>query len=302
MPRLEIQDPFSSEIVIWDNPQLDTSPVLNECKIKKCPDRLMEHIQMPFTCSYQLPIPEGCLNVYGDFDLTNFHESFDQVESIIGTMTLSSSNLTSFPKLKNLRAIRQRNDGPVIIIENNPELRDVKALYSLDVYTRNADNAVHVANNTNLCINFTDLDQKFPLHYLGYVDRCMIMTSFVLFVNSIHTDEETVEHTIDYRVDYSVEEPPLDAVPSSETGDSEQIAEFEPAESADESEWHSNLIEDPDSRELSPGTTDHDETAEFEPTKPANKFIEYQFTDGSRIAPCLLSICILAISFMINFI
>ncbi|XGW26753.1 hypothetical protein V3C99_007387 [Haemonchus contortus] len=173
MPRLLIRDPFSSEIVIWDNPQLDTSPVLNECKRKKCPDHLMDHIQMPFTCNYQLPIPEGCRNVYGDFDLTNFHESFDQVESIIGTMTLNSSNLTSFPKLKNLRAIRQRNDGPVIIIENNPELRDVKALYSLDLYTKNADDAVHVANNTNLCINFADLDQKFPLHYLGYVDRCM---------------------------------------------------------------------------------------------------------------------------------
>uniref|UniRef100_A0A7I4YNH6 Conserved plasma membrane protein n=1 Tax=Haemonchus contortus TaxID=6289 RepID=A0A7I4YNH6_HAECO len=130
----------------------------------------------------------------------------------------------------------------------------------------------------------------------------VIMTSFVLFVNSIHTDGETTEHTMVYPVDYIVEEPPSDEVPSSETSDSEQIAEFEPAELADESEWHSNFIEDPDSREFSPGTTDSHETADLDPTKPANKFIEYQFTDGSSIAPCLLSICILAISLMINFI
>ncbi|PIO62494.1 receptor L domain protein [Teladorsagia circumcincta] len=172
MPRIVMSDPYDSTIEIWGNPQLDTSPILNECKKRACPDKMLEAIQQPFTCDYEMPIPEGCRNVIGNFDLAHYDKSFDQVETIVGTITLKSSNVTSFPKMKKLKAIRQKEKGPIIVIEDNPNLRDVKSLYSLNLYTKNDDGAVRVEKNSKLCVSFAEMDEMFVLQYLGTVDRC----------------------------------------------------------------------------------------------------------------------------------
>ncbi|KAK6023474.1 receptor L domain protein, partial [Ostertagia ostertagi] len=123
-------------------------------------------------CEYEVPIPEGCRNVIGHFDLAHYDKSFDQVESIIGSVTLKSSNATSFPKMKKLHAIRQKDKGPIIVIEDNPRLREVTALYPLNLYTKNDDGAVRVEKNPQLCVSFAEMDQMFVLQYLGTVDRC----------------------------------------------------------------------------------------------------------------------------------
>ncbi|KAK5973376.1 Receptor L domain protein [Trichostrongylus colubriformis] len=172
MPALIMANPYESFVTIWNNPQLDTSPILNECKRRKCPESMLEAIQQPFTCEFELPIPEGCRNVIGDFDMTRYDKSFNQVESIIGTITLKSSNLSAFPKMEKLRTVRQNKTGPLIIVENNPNLRDVKALYPLTLYTKNNGDAVVVKENPKLCITFAEMDHMFVLEYLGNVDRC----------------------------------------------------------------------------------------------------------------------------------
>ncbi|RCN43374.1 hypothetical protein ANCCAN_10638 [Ancylostoma caninum] len=80
--------------------------------------------------------------------------------------------MSSFPKLKNLRLIKQRPREPVLVIEDNPKLYDLEALYDMNFSVHDFKRAVRISNNPNLCIAEDYRDEPFTKKYLSSVRTC----------------------------------------------------------------------------------------------------------------------------------
>nr|CDJ90652.1 unnamed protein product [Haemonchus contortus] len=99
----------------------------------------------------------------------------DQVKVLIGALSLKERNATGFPKLKNLVLLKKPKKGPVLIIEENPKLSSLEALYNLKIQLRKGerpDNAISIGNNPNLCIDENASTVPFVIKYLSRVLIC----------------------------------------------------------------------------------------------------------------------------------
>ncbi|KHJ82091.1 receptor L domain protein, partial [Oesophagostomum dentatum] len=117
----------------------------------KCSNATINKIQKPYTCTFSLPLSPGCRFIFGDVDLQGYDESLDQIEVIYGTLILDGTNMTSFPKLPNLRRLVQNPGKPLLVVENNQQLTDMKALYNTTLDIDDIKNAVRISGNPKLC-------------------------------------------------------------------------------------------------------------------------------------------------------
>ncbi|XGW29102.1 hypothetical protein V3C99_008698 [Haemonchus contortus] len=110
------------------------------------------------TCSCPLEEPSNrvCKIVSDDIDLTEYDDRLsmlDQVEVLMGTLSLKGRNATGFPKLKNLVLLKEPKKRPVLVIEKNSKLSSLEALYNLEIQLRKGerpDNAINIGNNPKL--------------------------------------------------------------------------------------------------------------------------------------------------------
>ncbi|XGW29101.1 hypothetical protein V3C99_008698 [Haemonchus contortus] len=98
------------------------------------------------TCSCPLEEPSNrvCKIVSDDIDLTEYDDRLsmlDQVEVLMGTLSLKGRNATGFPKLKNLVLLKEPKKRPVLVIEKNSKLSSLEALYNLEIQLRKDKNA-----------------------------------------------------------------------------------------------------------------------------------------------------------------
>ncbi|KAL6737688.1 hypothetical protein Aduo_011312 [Ancylostoma duodenale] len=123
-------------------------------------------------CLFSHPLRKECRRVTDKVDLKENDVDVNKVEILYGTLMLRNSSMTSFPKLENLRLIEQRPREPVLIIENNPRLHDLEALYYLNFSVHDSKRAVKIANNPSLCIPKDYRDDPFTKRYLGSINTC----------------------------------------------------------------------------------------------------------------------------------
>ncbi|KAK6752133.1 hypothetical protein RB195_003510 [Necator americanus] len=177
LPNFTIVDGRRVKLFILNNHRLDTSQLLEECKKKRCDPGTFRTIQMPFTCSYRQPLPYDCRFIFDNIDLKETdNRSLDQIEVVYGTLTLRGSNLTSFPRLKNLRQLGQNSGMPMLVIENNPKLTDLTALFELNMKVDDMRTAIAISGNPKLCIGKKQAKEPFVIKYLTTVDSCKTST------------------------------------------------------------------------------------------------------------------------------
>ncbi|KAK6751040.1 hypothetical protein RB195_002796 [Necator americanus] len=172
LPDFDIEDGKRIKLKIIGNPQLNTTQLLQECRMKRCRARTVNSIQMPFTCAFEQPLPKRCKNISGTVYLKGGDESVQQIEIIYGTLALVNSNMTSFPKLEKLRLIQQRIARPVLVIENNSNLHELDELFGLNFSILHPKKAVRIENNRNLCIGRNYSHELFAIQYLHSVRTC----------------------------------------------------------------------------------------------------------------------------------
>nr|CDJ90650.1 EGF receptor domain containing protein [Haemonchus contortus] len=178
LPIFTFDDGSSLEFNIRGNPRINTNQLIDECHKKHCTPSALANIQEPFTCPLEEPLYRVCKVISDDIDLTEFDgrlSMLDQLEVLVGTLSLKGSNATSFPKLKNLVLLKQPKKGPVLIIEDNPKLSSLEALYNLEIRLRKGerpDNAISIGNNPNLCIDEDASTVPFVIKYLSRVPIC----------------------------------------------------------------------------------------------------------------------------------
>ncbi|ETN82490.1 receptor L domain protein [Necator americanus] len=194
LPNFTIVDGRRVKLFILNNHRLDTSQLLEECKKKRCDPGTFRTIQMPFSksiclryrqirrfeidtivaaCSYRQPLPYDCRFIFDNIDLKETdNRSLDQIEVVYGTLTLRGSNLTSFPRLKNLRQLGQNSGMPMLVIENNPKLTDLTALFELNMKVDDMRTAIAISGNPKLCIGKKQAKEPFVIKYLTTVDSC----------------------------------------------------------------------------------------------------------------------------------
>ncbi|EYC42349.1 hypothetical protein Y032_0534g3062 [Ancylostoma ceylanicum] len=123
-------------------------------------------------CRFSRPLRQECRRISDTIDLKENDVDADQVEILYGTLMLKNSKMTSFPKVKNLRLVEQRPKEPVLVIEDNPKLHDLEALYNMTFSVHDFKTAVKITNNPNLCIAKDYKDEPFRKTYLGSVRTC----------------------------------------------------------------------------------------------------------------------------------
>lgn len=171
LPKLIFLKTGNPNVTVLGNPMLDTTDLRNYCEQVQCRDSVMARIQMPFPCKYERPLPSQCRNVYGVVDLAEPDSSLDQIESVTGTLVLNSTNFESFPVMKNLRSLRQHDQDPVLVVENNANLTSMKSLYKVDIKVNRT--GVRFVNNPRLCVIEKEIDEEmFVLKYLGTFKKC----------------------------------------------------------------------------------------------------------------------------------
>ncbi|CAJ0604358.1 unnamed protein product [Cylicocyclus nassatus] len=173
IPHFEIENGRRILLDVRNNPLLDTTQLLEECKRKRCPPRIINSVQMPYSCTYTASptLPSACTNVSDDIDIKE--EDLDTtVEVLYGTLMLRSSNWTSFPKLKNLRRIVQRPGKAALVIEDNQILRDLDAVFDIDFSIRDFKTAVKIENNPELCLRRNYSNNPFAQKFLSGLHPC----------------------------------------------------------------------------------------------------------------------------------
>ncbi|KAK5971327.1 hypothetical protein GCK32_000714 [Trichostrongylus colubriformis] len=175
LPKFIIEDGSSVELKIRGNPRMNTNQLRDECYKKKCSPNAIANIQESFTCPLEKPIRKVCKVISDNIDLTEYESALDKVEVVVGTLKLKGSNVTSFPKMKSLILLKQAKKSPVLIIEDNPNLNSLKALYTLEIQLNkgeSADNAINIGNNPKLCIDEDASTVPFVIKYLSRVPIC----------------------------------------------------------------------------------------------------------------------------------
>ncbi|CAJ0607527.1 unnamed protein product [Cylicocyclus nassatus] len=172
LPEFNIVDGRKINIKVLNNPKLDTTQLLEQCKKKRCPTNTIANIQKPYTCTFHRPLPEGCRFVFDSVDLRTYDSSFDQIEVVYGALSLRDSNEKEFPLLPNLRQLSQKPGMPVLVIENNKNLTDLKALYTININVDDMNNAMRIKDNPKLCIEHHDANEPFVVKFLTKIDSC----------------------------------------------------------------------------------------------------------------------------------
>ncbi|KAK6014853.1 hypothetical protein OSTOST_19754 [Ostertagia ostertagi] len=175
LPIFTIEDASGLELNIRGNPRMNTNQLREECQKKGCSKNALANIQESFTCPLERPIRRVCKVVSSNIDLTEYESALDQIEVVVGALSLVGSNVTSFPKMKNLLLLKQPQRGPVLVIEDNPNLNSLNALYKLEIQLRKGespDDAINIGNNPKLCVDEDASTVPFVIKYLSKVPIC----------------------------------------------------------------------------------------------------------------------------------
>ncbi|EYC37345.1 hypothetical protein Y032_0801g2421 [Ancylostoma ceylanicum] len=172
LPEFIIADGKDVNLVILGNPKVDTTQLLNECKAKGCTDQTLSTIQVPYSCKATSPLPKECHVLFGTVPLNRYDKSWDNVEIVHGTLSLQNSGLDSFPKMEKLVKVEQVANTPVLVVENNANLRDVDALFKINFNVKKKENAVRVNANPKLCIEKNNAVLPFAAEFLNDVKQC----------------------------------------------------------------------------------------------------------------------------------
>ncbi|EYC33689.1 hypothetical protein Y032_0002g931 [Ancylostoma ceylanicum] len=172
LPDFIIADGKDVNLVILGNPKVDTTQLLNECKAKGCTDQTLSTIQVPYSCKATSPLPKECHVLFGTVPLNRYDKSWDNVEIVHGTLSLQNSGLDSFPKMEKLVKVEQVANTPVLVVENNANLRDVDALFKINFNVKKKENAVRVNANPKLCIEKNNAVLPFAAEFLNDVKQC----------------------------------------------------------------------------------------------------------------------------------
>ncbi|KAK6057124.1 hypothetical protein COOONC_05360 [Cooperia oncophora] len=182
LPLFAMTDGRFVDITIRGNPRMNTNQLREECLKKNCQPNTMNNIQESFTCPLEKPARKVCKVVSSNIDLTKYESAYDQIEVVVGTLSLKESNVSSFPKMKHLVLLKQPEKGPVLVIEDNPKLNSLSALYKLEIQLRDgekADDAISIGNNPKLCIDEISAVEPFVIKYLSRVPICEFMFNYL---------------------------------------------------------------------------------------------------------------------------
>ncbi|WKY06255.1 hypothetical protein Q1695_006448 [Nippostrongylus brasiliensis] len=169
LPKFEITDPSTTYVTIYGNPKLDTEDIIQTCKARKC---AVAAIQRPFSCGFPLPKKVKCRVVEGTVRMEkSTAKQMEDVEEIRGHLIFRGSELTSFPKFKNLRILTQRGKEKVLTVSNNPDLEDIVALYGVTIHNETA-NAVEIEKNPKLCVEDRERNVEFVWKFMQQIPRC----------------------------------------------------------------------------------------------------------------------------------
>ncbi|WKY08624.1 hypothetical protein Q1695_007840 [Nippostrongylus brasiliensis] len=175
IPRVKFVKSFNT--TVDGSPNLDTTQLINECDRRRCSREAKSRIQKPFSCDYRNPLPARCRNVVGSINVQLTDPAFQQIESLKGTLILQGSNLTKFPQMRNLKYLDQKGTKPVLIIQNNAQLRDLRALFKVEI---NADrDAVVFKNNPRICLTDEQIENElFILKFIASrASRCKVKSA-----------------------------------------------------------------------------------------------------------------------------
>ncbi|WKY06957.1 hypothetical protein Q1695_006830 [Nippostrongylus brasiliensis] len=176
IPAFDIVGGETVAVKVYGNRKLDTKQLQDECKRTGCARNEETKIQNAFTCSLKRPIRTVCRITVDTVALANYQKQFDEIEAVEGALLLKNSHLKAFPKMKMLRKIRQNKLGePVLIIEDNPELDDISALFKLQIDLNHGvspEDAVYFNNNPKLCITNEMYQEPFIIKFFKRLPLC----------------------------------------------------------------------------------------------------------------------------------
>ncbi|KAK6751437.1 hypothetical protein RB195_003057 [Necator americanus] len=174
LPEFEWKENSIVRFYISNNPKLDTTAL--RTKIEEHPIDDTSYVQRPFACGSKRESSCNCRVIEDNFVIgLEKNEDVDKIEEIYGSLKIENTELEELPKMPKLRKVVQleRHGFPAIIIKDNPNLKNIEALFDVEeVSNVDMQNVVIIKNNSKLCVKPEHEDIPFVLKYGDDIERC----------------------------------------------------------------------------------------------------------------------------------